>query len=281
MLPSRKTAVYRFNRQPMPYLPLAVRSAGTYDLAPDTEPEPPVHKWFTQIFWSETGTGEFHCGKRRVAVQGGEIFFLLPGELHDIKPLGARWKYHWLTLDHPDSRQWIEGMGLLTRPLPARSCPKELFRKLQKTLRLGTVAGDRKAAHLAHAILLSAMEGSLPAFAQNRPLWVEQCRRRIDGEYADPALNVTEMARGMKIHRATLFRAFISAYGMTPSHYLQSRRVHHAMELLKGTDASIKEVAISVGLNDANYLARLLGRICGLSPRQFRSAYRKDLSGEA
>lgn len=275
MLPSPKIAHYRFNPQPPPFLPLAVRSVGEYDLPVESEPDPPQHKWFTEIFWSESGCGEFHFAKHRVTVRDHEIFFLLPGELHDIKPLGRRWKYHWFTLDHPDSRQWLEAMGLLARPLPARHCPTGLFRKLQKAVSLGTVAGDRDAAHLAHAILLAAMEGSLPAYSQNRPTWVEQCRGRIDRDYADPQLNVTAIARAMQVHRATLFRAFVAAYGMTPSHYLQSRRVHHAMEQLKKTDAPIKEVAAGVGLNDANYLARLLGKICGLSPRQFRAAYRQ------
>jgi AraC-like DNA-binding protein len=275
MLPSQKTAFYRFNPQPPPFLPLSVRSVGEYDIAIGQEVDPPFHKSFIQIFWSESGGGEFQIAKRRVRVRENEIFFLLPGELHHLHSLATRWKYHWLTLDHPESRQWIEGLGLRTRPLPARRCPVEIFRSLQQTVRLGTVAADRQAAHLAHALLLAAMEGSLPAFDERRPTWVEQCRIRIDADYADPQLNVTAIAHGMRVHRATLFRAFVATYGMTPSHYLQSRRVHHAMELLKETDASIKEVAARVGLNDANYLARLLGKICGQSPRQFREAYRQ------
>lgn len=280
MLPLPRIAIYRFNRQPMPYLPLAVRSVGEYELVLEGEPDPAHHKWFTEIFWSESGVGEFHFAKRRVTVRDNEIFFLLPGELHDIRPLSRRWKYHWFTLDHPDSRQWVEALGLLSRPLPARSCPVAAFRKLQKAVGLGTVAGDRDAAHLAHGLLLAAREGSLAAYAQNRPTWVELCRRQIDEDYADPQLNVTAIARGLKIHRATLFRAFVAAYGMTPSHYLQSRRVHHAMERLKHTDASIKEVATCVGLNDANYLARLLGKICGLSPKEFRATHRQAPANE-
>jgi AraC-type DNA-binding domain-containing proteins len=275
MLPAHKISLFRFNPQPPPCLPLTVRSVGEYDIPGGTVVDPPVHKAFTQIFWTESGVGEFHFAKRHVRVREQEIFFLLPGELHDLRAVSPRWKYHWFTLDHPDSRQWIESMGLRTRPLPARRCPVELFRSLQETVRQGTVAGDREAAHLAHALLLAAMEGSLPAFAEQHPSWVEQCRKRIDAEFADPQLNVTALARDMRVHRATLFRAFLAAYGMTPSHYLQSRRVHHAMQLLKETDASIKEVAAGVGLNDPNYLARLLGKICGLTPRQFRAAYRQ------
>jgi len=274
MLPSRRTTHYRFNSQPPPCLPLSVRSVGEYDIAAGLEVDPPFHKSFIQIFWSESGSGEFHFAKRRVKVKDNEIFFLLPGELHHLHSI-TRWKYHWFTLDHADSRQWIEGMGLRSRPLPARRCPVEIFRSLQETVKVGTVAADRQAAHLAHALLLAAMEGSLSAFDERRPTWVEECRAKIDADYADPQLNVTAIASGIRVHRATLFRAFVAAYGMTPSHYLQSRRVHHAMELLKGSNASIKEVAASVGLNDANYLARLLGKICGQSPRQFRAAYQQ------
>lgn len=281
MLLPQKTAIYRFSRQPPPFLPLAVRSVGRYDLPEETKPDPPQHKWFTQIFWSESGCGEFHFAKRRVTVRDTEIFFLLPGDLHDIKPLSKRWRYHWFTLDHSDSRLWLEAMGLRKRPLPARHCPVGLFRKLQKTVSLGTVAGDREAAHLAHAILLAALEGSLSAYSQNRPIWVAQCRQRIDTDYADSRLNVTAIANAMRVHRATLFRAFVAAYGMTPSHYLQSRRVHQAMERLKQTDAPVKEVAVSVGLNDANYFSRLLGKICGMSPKQFRAAYRQNHADQA
>jgi AraC-like DNA-binding protein len=280
MLLSKKRIQFRFNHQPPDFLPLAVRSTGESELALGSEMEPPLHKWFSEIFWSEWGCGEFRLGRKTVRVSGAEIFFLLPGELHDIHPVSERWKYHWFTLDHPESASWIAAMGLRERPLPARRCPVELFHELYAKITLGTVAGDREAAHLAHAILLAAMEGSLSAFAERRPTWVEQCRKTIDENYGDAQLNVTAIAREMKIHRATLFRAFVAAFGMTPSSYLQSRRVHHAMELLKNTDIPIKEVSNQVGLNDANYLARLLVRTCGMSPRQFRASHRGASSRE-
>lgn len=279
MLLSKKRSLFRFNHQPPDFLPLAVRSVGEYELAAGSEMEPPLTKWFCEIFWSEWGSGEFRLGRKTIRVSDAQIFYLLPGELHDIHPVSERWKYHWFTLDHPESALWIAAMGLRERPLPARRCPVELFNELYTKVSLGTVAADREAAHIAHAILLAAMEGSLPAFAERRPTWVEQCRQAIDENYGDPDLNVTAISREMKIHRATLFRAFVAAFGMTPSSYLQSRRVHHAMELLKNSDISIKEVSNQVGLNDANYLARLLVRTSGMSPRQFRAAHRAPAGG--
>ncbi len=43
------------------------------------------------------------------------------------------------------------------------------------------------------------------------------------------------------------------------------------MELLKQTELPIKEVAVRSGLAGANYLGRLITRLSGMSPRQFRA----------
>jgi AraC-like DNA-binding protein len=62
---------------------------------------------------------------------------------------------------------------------------------------------------------------------------------------------------------------------MTPSQYLQNRRLHYAMELLKAGRHSIKEVAQLSGITDQNYLTKLIRRKSGFSPRDFRASYNK------
>lgn len=275
MLRSEKTSVFRFNHELPPHLPLAVRSSGSYTMVPGSQEEAPQVKWFSQIFWSEEGEGEFVLSRRRIRVRGSGVFYLLPGEVHDIRPVSRPWTYHWLTLDHHQSAGWLEAFGFTRRPLPARECPVGMFRTLQELVGKGTPAGDREAAHQAHGVLLAALEGSLAPLSKPHSSWVEACRRRMDEDYADPQLNVAAMAEAMQVHRATLFRAFVAAHGMTPSSYLQNRRLHQAMELLKASDTPIKDVARRVGMNDANYLARLIRRVTGVSPRRFRAGYRQ------
>jgi AraC-like DNA-binding protein len=274
MLRSEKLSVYRFNHELPPCLPLAVRSAGVYSLVDDALVEPPVRKWFSEVFWSEEGAGEFILEKRPIRVAEFSVFYLLPGEVHELRPLSARWKYHWFTLDHPMSPQWLEAFGFVSRPLRASHCPTAMFEALREALSEGTMEGDRRASHHAHAILLSALEGSLAPFAKSHSSWVEDCRKQLDERYADPRLNINTIAHEIGLHRSTLFRAFLAAYGMTPSHYLQNLRLHHAMELLKQTELPIKEVAARSGLANANYLGRLIRRLSGTSPRHFRSTYR-------
>ena len=275
MLRSRKTSIYRFNHELPPHMPLAVRSVGRYMLTPGSQIEPPMTKWFCELFWSEQGQGEFMLNKKHVVVKSTDIFYLLPGEIHDIRPLSRTWTYHWFTLDHPHSTAWFEAFGLTRRPLRARRCPVELFDRLRDVLRKGTARGDREAAHLAHGILVEAVEEGLAPLTRQRLPWVDQCRHEIDNRATDPLFDITALAAQMGVHRVTLFRAFRSAYGINPSRYLQSRRLHHAMELLKQSDLPIKEVATASGLNDANYMARLLRAVVGQSPHQFRAAYRQ------
>ena len=270
MLHSKKVCIYRFN--PEPHFPLAVRSAGVYTLVPGSLIEPSQRKWFSEIFWSEKGVGEFELENQRVQVRNNEIFFLYPGEIHNIKPLTPSWKYHWFALDHPQSKQWLEAFGCTRRPIHSRNCPVELFKKLRTALEKCTMQGDREASHHAHAILLKLIE-ECPS-TDVHVSWPEQCRQLIDEGYSDPQLNVEAIALKTGIHRTTLFRAFRGIYGMTPSHYLQSRRLHHAIELLIQSDTPIKEVALKVGLLDANYLARLLRKTTGQSPSSLRASHR-------
>lgn len=276
MLHSQKKITFRFGSQPPADLPLTVRSCGSYTLLPGSQPEPPAQKWFSEIFWSEQGCGEFALQDKWLRLEGPCLFFLLPGEVHHIRPLSEQWTYHWLTLDHPASAQWLKAFGLSERPLPMRGCPRALFARLYRSLQQGTAEADRQAAHHAHAILLAALELRKSTSAHTPQPWVEECRRLMDKGYTDPELNISALAEELGIHRATLFRAFSQRYRMTPSHYLQSRRLHQAMTLLQQTDLLIKAISPAVGFADANYFARLLKKVSGFNPQQFRQMYRQQ-----
>jgi AraC-like DNA-binding protein len=274
-LDSQKTSDYRFNYELPQGLPLAVRSVGEYQLSPNSQIERPVRKWFSEIFWSVKGCGEFRLGNRRYEVRGCSVFYLLPGEVHDVRPLSQRWKFHWFTLDHGQSPLWLEAFGLTHRPFTVLRFPSDLFRNLRLAVRKGTRRGDQEAAHCAHAILLAAMEGNREPSVRLPASWVENCRHRIDLGFADPEINITAIAQEIGVHRATLFRAFLAEYGMTPSRYLQSLRLRKAMELLKSSDAPIKQIAADSGIKDPNYFARLFQKVSGRVPSMFRAAYRR------
>ncbi len=271
MLRSQKTTVYRLNHTPPDHLPLTVRSAGSYTLQGNDRKEPARTKWFSEIFWCESGAGDFHLPDHRFTLQPGEVCYLLPGEVHDLRPRQTPWKYHWITFDHKNSPTWLRSFGLLRRPYSSGPFPAELFQSIVNRIEEGTTTGDRHAAHLAHEFLLAATELRDGTRHQTPSNWVVECREIIDNDFTNPALNVNELAERLEIHRATLFRAFKKAYKMTPSQYLQNRRLHYAMDLLKRERIPMTEVSRLSGISDANYLTKQIKRISGLAPRDFRA----------
>lgn len=72
--------------------------------------------------------------------------------------------------------------------------------------------------------------------------------------------------------RSNLMRVFRKATGQPPIEYLVRLRIQRAMELLRGTDLSVTEIALEVGFNDSNYFTRSFRKATSQSPRQYRQA---------
>lgn len=67
-------------------------------------------------------------------------------------------------------------------------------------------------------------------------------------------------------------RAFSSMTGKTPIAYLNYYRIECAGELLKLTDKTVTEIAISCGFNDMSYFSKQFKRYKCITPSQYRVA---------
>jgi len=68
-------------------------------------------------------------------------------------------------------------------------------------------------------------------------------------------------------------RAFRQSFGMPPQRYQLSQRIERAKTLLARHAASVTDVGLGVGYNDASAFCTAFRRITGLTP----SAYRRNL----
>lgn len=92
-----------------------------------------------------------------------------------------------------------------------------------------------------------------------------------DARYADP-LTVADLAAAARLSPAHFAREFKRAFGETPYRYLLSRRLERAAALLRGTDRSVLEVCLAVGLSSVGSFTTSFGRMYGLTPTQYRAA---------
>ena len=58
--------------------------------------------------------------------------------------------------------------------------------------------------------------------------------------------------------------------GKSAISYINEYRIERASALLSSTDASITEIADSVGIPDPNYFTRIFTRVKGKSPKEYR-----------
>ncbi|CAM2896023.1 helix-turn-helix domain-containing protein [Rariglobus hedericola] len=262
---------YRLNLRPGRALPLNVRSAGHYQLAPN-ERNPREPGEFLQVFWSVSGSGSFKVGRSFVPVQGDMIFYYVAGEPHDLVAGPEGWDYRWLTFDGIRYPRITRDYGLV-RAQAAGPCPSGLFERLYETLRDPTPEGELRASALGYEILLRAGDPPRGTSASGGRDIAEVSRAWIDAHFTDARLNVAGLAEKLGLHRASLHRMFTRRHGVPPVQYLGRLRLRLALELLTTTTLPVADVAVRCGLPDVAHFSKLVSRHTGFSPRVYRQRH--------
>lgn len=83
-------------------------------------------------------------------------------------------------------------------------------------------------------------------------------------------LSLETIAEETGLSPTWLSRKFHQETGQPIIHYITQERMHCAADYLSFTDMSVQEISESVGVNDANYFAKLFKRFYSLTPSEFR-----------
>jgi transcriptional regulator GlxA family with amidase domain len=87
---------------------------------------------------------------------------------------------------------------------------------------------------------------------------------------------ISQLAREFCVSERTLSRHVRQATGKSTSGLVQSIKLRRARTLLQNSRMSIDQIAAAVGYRDATALRRLMRRVAGASPGQFRTAAMVD-----
>jgi AraC-like DNA-binding protein len=93
-----------------------------------------------------------------------------------------------------------------------------------------------------------------------------------DARYFEP-IGVDDMARAAGLSRAHFSREFRRTFGESPRAYLLTRRLERAAALLRGTDRSVAEICMSVGLQSVGSFTTSFKRMYGKSPSAYRAEF--------
>ena len=99
-----------------------------------------------------------------------------------------------------------------------------------------------------------------------------RARDLIDARYAEP-LDTAALAAQACCSEAHFIRTFKRAFGETPHRYLLTRRLERAAALLRGTDYSVAEVCLNVGLTSVGSFTTSFRRVYGMTPTAYRATF--------
>ncbi len=91
----------------------------------------------------------------------------------------------------------------------------------------------------------------------------------VDTHFTDE-MPISELAHKFGYNKSYFCRKFKMQTGITCIEYLSSLRLDYAAILLKGTTASISEIAEQCGYTDANYFSRCFKDKYGVSPGEWK-----------
>jgi len=174
-------------------------------------------------------------------------------------------------------------------PLEPRLMPDSVTERLARTLLTAEQLGDGftpifvdclSGAIVARLLSLKAGQSARSeGKASQLPKWrLKRAISYIEDRLAEPItlLDIASETGLSCMHFAAQFRATM---GVRPHEYLLRRRIERAQEFLLQPNASVVDIALSVGFKTQSHFTTIFGRFVGQSPHAWRVDRRLDRAG--
>ena len=222
-------------------------------------------------------SGRLHLfeGDRSFVVESGETLLLWPDRRHGgLEPYARDTRFYWVHFRcRPAARTGLRDplsvpqYATLSRPERLA----ELFRRFLDDQETETLT--RVEAALLIALMLSEVARGGAAGARHpESELAESVLKIIDTGYTEP-ISTSEIAGRLRYNPDYLGRTFREATGHSITETIGRRRIREARALLVRDRMTIREVAFACGFTDPGYFRRVFRRLCGMTPRQYRSLH--------
>lgn len=125
---------------------------------------------------------------------------------------------------------------------------------------------------LALEIVAAASRHASPA-RERPPRWLEQAREMLHATFAGQ-VTLAGVARTVGVHPVYLAARFRRHYHCTVGEYVRRLRLEAAVREVSGTNRPLSEIAAASGFYDQSYFTNVFKRHVGMTPAQYRAAFR-------
>ncbi len=216
------------------------------------------------------GTGVLHTKKGDVALSGGDLLVMFPGEkVH--YTMDSVCSILWIGVHGPAVEELLQPLQLRRdRPILHLENAVEVERVMDKIYTASYLSSfsDKVMMNGLLYAFFAAILRNIPSEMRFDP--VERAAYMLTYNYNLP-LTVDLMATTIGCNPSYLSRAFKEKKGQSPKEFLIAVRMDKAAELLAGSALPIGDVSASVGIEDPLYFSRLFHMKKGMTPSQYRA----------
>lgn len=236
----------------------------------------------------ETGSSRVVLDFRQVTVRAGEMFCILPGQVHWITD--ARDATGWFLAFHPSMvpeplRAFFEDAPGTQDPLKPNveamagidACLRLLWQQYQlpqdnvfRSHTLYSLLGSFLG--MAASLYAARSEHNQPT---GRSTIITRAFRQQLSRHLKTMKSPAEYACALNLSLSYLNEAVKKTSGLSVSQYIQNEIILEAKRLLYHSDLSIKEIAYELGYEDHTYFSRLFKKVARSTPGDFREQYRE------
>lgn len=216
---------------------------------------------------------------KKVSLQKGDLFCLFPGRTYDyyVLPSDPLLQMNWLAVDGSRVGPLLELAGITPeRPYGQGLVSSRVREAIGRVLE--ALAGAERwnpsvsleLQGMICGLLAGIIPDTAPVHADEPSAWIRECMQFMD-LHATEGISVQQAASFAGVHRSYFSNVFTSQVGVPPQKYLQQIRMEKARRLLTETDASVTEIALSLGYPNLYTFTRAFKSYYKLSPLAMRS----------
>jgi len=148
-----------------------------------------------------------------------------------------------------------------------------LATRLYKEFQLTDEASSLAIEGLALEVIAELSRHHVKTPGRKPPNSVEQTRELLHSHFSE-SLTLDGIARSVGTHPVHLARMFRRYHHCTIGEYLRKLRIEFACREISATDSPLALIASRIGFYDQSHFSRTFKRMIGITPGQYRAAFR-------
>lgn len=233
---------------------------------------------FTELFFVANGSGSFRFRDESRPIKTGDLVIIPPYLEHTEQsspedPL----EYYSLGIGGvtflPEDQQ--KGPQIFCN-IEHRSFFAGLFDQMLYEIRNKKYGADKICQNFLEIVILRLIRAQhlvpVPIRSGHMSKECAQIKSYLDANYSKQ-ITLDTLAEMTHMNKYYMAHSFTRYTGLSPIQYLNQRRLENACTLLKDTDHSISNIAVSTGFSSQSYFTQIFRKKYGVTPMKYRQTH--------